>query len=219
MSKSALRQMRGKRIAASTWIKIKRLPNGSWLVPSEAEPTNHYVVKLEPTYECSCPDFRMHPKDMCKHMWAVHYRSKRRVHIDGPVVRIFDPKTNRWEAYWSKTPLSSLAGLSHGPTLNHAPAQLSGCCATCGSTFEADPLFEATWADLEAAFISLERRIEALMKIGNHHARKQEQWLGRWQQRIEASLAKRAGRKCIYHEDDGWSLAALSEQRDTVKPS
>lgn len=60
------RQQRGQQIATTEDV---RQCGSQWLVPSQSQPCD-YVVTLEPTPRCSCPDHRYRGK-RCKHIIAV----------------------------------------------------------------------------------------------------------------------------------------------------
>lgn len=165
--------MRGRRIVLQRHKDVQQPDEHEpiWTVASSNRAEAIYSVNWL-TQTCSCPDFKKH-EDRCKHLWAIHFA---RLMGGGLSMKA------RLMIGWYKTNLSTLAGHQYRST---TPAK----CLT----------HVERWL-LEGAFIDIERRIEALHRIGNHHARQLTRWLGKWSARINSELSRRPKLRTIYTE-------------------
>lgn len=156
---------------------IEHINDKFWTVKSESSSfdgvSRHVYAINWNAQTCSCEDFKKH-EDRCKHLWAVHYTKQ----IGWGSLSF----SQRQKIGWYQTNLTIVAGKQYSsPT----PSK----CLT-----------HVEYYRLEAAFIEIERRIEALGRIGNHHARQLAKWLGKWSQRINFELSRRPIRRVVYTE-------------------
>lgn len=96
------REERGLVIAAT--CRLNRLPDGTWLVPSQSSRDSIYRVNLE-AKTCTCPDYK-EGGNTCKHFYAASIAFKRDVLPDGTVIEtktitLTERKTYKqdWPAY------------------------------------------------------------------------------------------------------------------------
>jgi transposase len=96
------REQRGLIIAAT--CRLNRLPDGTWLVPSQSKRDSIYRVNLE-AKTCTCPD-HTEAGHTCKHFYAATIAFKRDVLPDGTVIEektitLTERKTYKqdWPAY------------------------------------------------------------------------------------------------------------------------
>ena len=73
------RQQRG--LALSRATRIKKIVDGTWLVPSQTSNGAGYVVNTD-TGTCSCPDHETRAVK-CKHLWAIEYARRGTTAHDG----------------------------------------------------------------------------------------------------------------------------------------
>ena len=91
------REQRGLHIAAAAEI---RQNNVGWWVPSQGG-NGKYLVVLNETLFCSCPDFETR-QQRCKHIYAVEYVVQRETGLDGKITYTESVKvtySQQWPAY------------------------------------------------------------------------------------------------------------------------
>jgi hypothetical protein len=76
------REQRGLIIAAA--CRLNRLPDRTWLVPSQSKPDSFYRVNLE-AKTCTCPD-HTEGGHTCKHFYTASNAFKRDVLPDGTLI-------------------------------------------------------------------------------------------------------------------------------------